>query len=74
VLRDRHWTTLLFAHPTNNELFVQDYGELEGSTGYWAANEETGQKGFVQEFADMFGSMMKPRMPGLPGISKADAD
>ena len=27
---------------------VQEYGELEGSTGYWAVEEETGQEGFVQ--------------------------
>ena len=33
---------------------VQCYGELEGSTGYWAVEEETGQEGFVQEFEDIF--------------------
>jgi hypothetical protein len=33
---------------------VQEYGELEGSTGYWAVEEDTGQEGFVQEFEDIF--------------------
>ena len=50
MLRDLRWTTLLSAHPANNEPFfvVQDYGELEGSTGNWAADAETGQEGFAQ--------------------------
>jgi hypothetical protein len=26
---------------------------LEGSTGYWAADEDTGQEGFVQEIEDI---------------------
>ena len=52
---DPHWTTLLFVHQTRRRPFlVQEYGELEGSTGYWAADEETGQEGFVQEFEDIF--------------------
>ena len=55
MLRDLLGTTLIFAHQTNHEpFFVQDYGELEGSTGYWTADEETGQEGFVQEFEDIF--------------------
>ena len=31
--------------PSNQQqtCLVQEYGELEGSTGYWAAEEETGQ-------------------------------
>ena len=38
------------ARPSNQQrtFLVQYYGELEGSTGYWAAEEETGQEGFVQ--------------------------
>jgi len=34
--------------------FVHDYGELEGATGYWAIEEETGHEGFAQEFEDIF--------------------
>ena len=33
---------------------MQDYGALDGSAGYWAVEEETGQEGFVQEFEDTF--------------------
>ena len=33
---------------------AQDYGELEGHTGYWAAEEDIGLAGFVQEFKDVF--------------------
>ena len=42
--------------PSNQQttFLVQDYGELEGSTGYWAAEEETGQESLVQEFEDIF--------------------
>ena len=31
--------------PSNQQrtFFVQDYGELEGATGYWATEEEIGQ-------------------------------
>ena len=32
---------------------MQCNGELEGSTGYWVADAETGQEGFVQEFEDI---------------------
>ena len=43
------WTTLLFA-PTRQQqiIYVQDYGDLDCGTGYWAVEEETGQEGFVQ--------------------------
>ena len=36
--------------PSNQQrtFLVQDYGELDGSTGYWAAEEDTSQEGFVQ--------------------------
>ena len=36
--------------PSNQQrtFLVQYYGELEGSTGYWAAEEGAGQEGFVQ--------------------------
>ena len=55
VLRDRHLTSPLFAHPTSKEPSrVQYYVELESSTGYSATEEDTGQKGFVQECADIF--------------------
>ena len=27
---------------------------MEGSTGYWAGEEDTGQEGFVQDFEDIF--------------------
>ena len=39
-----------FFSPINQQrtFLVQDYVELEGSTGYWVAYEETGQEGFVQ--------------------------
>ena len=42
--------------PTNKPraFYVQDYGDLDGSTGYWATEEETGKEGFVQEFEDTF--------------------
>ena len=42
--------------PSNQQktFLVQAYGELEGSPGYWAAEEETGPEGFVQEFEDIF--------------------
>ena len=41
--------------PTNQQrtFYVQDYGDLGGSTGYWAA-EDTRQVGVVQEFEDTF--------------------
>ena len=76
MLRDRICTTLLSPiQPATNLFFsVQAYGALEGSTGYSVTDEETGQEGFVQEFEYISGSMIKPQMPGLPGISKADAD
>ena len=75
MLLNLHWKTLLSSHPINNKpFFVQDYGELEGSTSYWVADEETSQKGFVQKFEDISGFKMKPRMPGLPGTSKVNAD
>ena len=47
---DPRWTTLLLAHPTNNVPCLYKTMESEASTGYWAADEETGQEGFVQEF------------------------
>ena len=42
--------------PSNQQktFLVQDYGELDGSTGYWAADRDTGQERFVQEFEDIF--------------------
>ena len=42
--------------PTNQQrtFYSQDYGDLDGSSGYWATEEETGQAGFVQEFEDTF--------------------
>ena len=42
--------------PTGQQrtFYVQDYGELDSSTGYWAVEEETGQEGFVQAFEDTF--------------------
>ena len=33
---------------------VLDYGELDGTTGYWAECEETGEEGFLAEFDDSF--------------------
>ena len=33
---------------------VLDYGELEGSTGYWVECEETGEEGFLAEYDDCF--------------------
>ena len=41
--------------PSNQQktFLVQDSGELDGNTGYWATDEETGQEGFVQEFDDI---------------------
>ena len=37
---------------------VLDYGELEGTTGYWAECEETGEGGFLAEYDDCFGPTM----------------
>ena len=54
MLRDPPLTTLLFRSSNKQKTFLlHDYGELEGSTGYWVAEEETGQEGFVQEFEDI---------------------
>ena len=33
---------------------VLEYGEIEGSMGYWAECEETGEEGFLHEFEDCF--------------------
>ena len=33
---------------------VLDYGELEGSHGYWAECEETGEEGFLPDFEEVF--------------------
>jgi hypothetical protein len=54
----------LFCAPLDNPSFrpsnqqrtflAQEYGELEGNTGYWAVEEDTGQEGFVQDFEDIF--------------------
>ena len=37
---------------------VLDYGELEGTTGYWAECEETGEEGFLADYDDCFGLTM----------------
>ena len=62
--------------PSNQQrtFLVRDYGELEGSTGYWAAADKNGQAGLVNNLKTFSGSMMKPLMSGLPDISKADVD
>ena len=62
--------------PSNQQktILVQDYGDLEGSTGYWAADEDTGQEGFVQEFEDISGFSMKSLTHGLQGDSRAEED
>ena len=33
---------------------VLDYGECEGSSGYWAMDEETGEEGFLEEYNEVF--------------------
>ena len=38
---------------------VLDYGELEGTTGYWAECEETGEEGFLAEYDECIGPTMK---------------
>ena len=60
---------------TNNEPF--SYNITEG----WKVVQATGQqmkkqvkKVLFNNLMTLSGSMMKPRMPGMPGISKADAD
>ena len=42
--------------PSNQQrtCFVHDYGAMEGTTGYWDIEEETGHGGFVHEFEDIF--------------------
>lgn len=53
MLCRRHLTTLLFAVQPTTNFFVQYYRELEVRTGYWAADEEIGQEGFVQSISDI---------------------
>ena len=33
---------------------VLDYGDCEGSSGYWAMDEETGEEGFLEEYNEVF--------------------
>ena len=42
--------------PSNQRrtFFVHDYSEFEGTTGYWAIEENIGHEGFVQEFEGIF--------------------
>ena len=62
--------------PTNQQrtFYAQDYGDLDGSTGYWAAEEETGQKGLVQELR-LLGPRRSLRRLGRPTIQgRAETD
>ena len=61
-------------HPSNQHktFLVQEYGELEGSTGYWAAEKRQAKKALVRSSKTSFGLMMKLLMPGLPGASRAE--
>ena len=42
--------------PANQQktFYVHDYGDLDGSTGYWETEEETGQEGVVHNSQDTF--------------------
>ena len=53
VLRVPHLKNPSFRLPNPQRTFhVQDYGDLDGSTGEWATEEEASQEGVVQEFED----------------------
>ena len=41
----------------NRTFIVEEVGDIEGVTGYWAVDEETGIQGFLDEFSDCFWTM-----------------
>ncbi len=53
---------------------MDDDGDMDGVSGYWAEDELKGEVGFLPEFEDdLLGFLMTPRRHGCPNLLRAVA-